>query len=488
MKPDPTVSINDMSNEVDNVNFLTVKSHTSKYLSLVRIVDCLVIFVSLWLGSLIIGDEWSIELSWIGVFSMFIYSFLAERAQVYDFIGGLSNSKVVCMIFLAWTGTALLVVGTLKLASMFGGSVSHDTLLINWSLTAPALISCIHVAGRHMIRFWKRHDVSKIQRVAIVGANPLGERLSKAFDSMPWLDYKVVGYYDDRKATQGGSRRVDVDSLYKGGLENLYIDAKKRSIDSVFITLPMCAEQRIKELINRLADSTISAYIIPDVYSFNLLHPRLTSIRGIPAVSIYDSPLKYHKLSKRILDIFFSVFFLTILAIPMLFIALGVKLSSKGPVFFKQNRYGAQGESIKVWKFRSMKVQENGGKVDQATKNDPRVTKFGAFIRKTSLDELPQFINVLLGSMSIVGPRPHAVAHNEFYREHIHGYMLRHKMKPGITGWAQINGFRGETKEMNQMEGRIKYDLEYIRNWSHWLDIKIIFLTFFKGFVGSNVY
>ncbi|MGL5310242.1 MAG: exopolysaccharide biosynthesis glycosyltransferase VpsL, partial [Plesiomonas shigelloides] len=172
----------------------------------------------------------------------------------------------------------------------------------------------------------------------------------------------------------------------------------------------------------------------------------------------------------------------------LLFVAIGVKLSSPGPVLFKQDRYGLGGKCIKVWKFRSMKVMENSDKVVQATRNDPRVTRFGAFIRRTSLDELPQFFNVLQGSMSIVGPRPHAVAHNEEYRAIVNRYMVRHMVKPGITGLAQINGFRGETDTVDKMEMRVKYDLRYIQTWSLALDIKIIFLTIFKGFVGETAY
>lgn len=180
---------------------------------------------------------------------------------------------------------------------------------------------------------------------------------------------------------------------------------------------------------------------------------------------------------------------ITLLISPLLIaIALGVKLSSPGPVLFKQDRYGLGGKKIKVWKFRSMKVMENDAVVTQATKNDPRVTRFGAFIRRTSLDELPQFLNVLQGSMSIVGPRPHAVAHNEQYRQIVDNYMIRHKIKPGITGWAQINGYRGETDTLDKMEKRVRYDIQYMQNWSLWLDLKIIFLTIFKGFVSETAY
>jgi len=165
-----------------------------------------------------------------------------------------------------------------------------------------------------------------------------------------------------------------------------------------------------------------------------------------------------------------------------------VKLTSKGPVFFRQRRYGLNGEVIHVLKFRSMKVMEDGAEVKQATKDDDRITPFGAFLRRTSLDELPQFLHVITGHMSIVGPRPHAVAHNEAYRKRIQGYMLRHKVKPGITGWAQVNGWRGETDTLEKMEKRIEHDLEYIRNWALLWDVKIIFLTVFGSKVRKNAY
>ncbi|MBY7967864.1 exopolysaccharide biosynthesis polyprenyl glycosylphosphotransferase [Vibrio fluvialis] len=194
------------------------------------------------------------------------------------------------------------------------------------------------------------------------------------------------------------------------------------------------------------------------------------------------------KFVKRVEDIIIGSMIALLISPVLLAVAIGVKLSSPGPVLFKQDRYGLGGKKIKVWKFRSMKVMENDAVVTQATKNDPRVTKFGAFIRRTSLDELPQFINVLQGSMSIVGPRPHAVAHNEQYRKLVDNYMIRHKIKPGITGWAQINGYRGETETVDKMDKRIRYDIQYMQNWSLWLDIKIIFLTVFKGFVSETAY
>ncbi|MCX2533910.1 MAG: exopolysaccharide biosynthesis polyprenyl glycosylphosphotransferase [Plesiomonas shigelloides] len=206
-------------------------------------------------------------------------------------------------------------------------------------------------------------------------------------------------------------------------------------------------------------------------------------------MSVFSSPFDgIGGFIKRAEDIILGALILLLISPVLLFVAIGVKLSSPGPVLFKQDRYGLGGKCIKVWKFRSMKVMENSDKVVQATRNDPRVTRFGAFIRRTSLDELPQFFNVLQGSMSIVGPRPHAVAHNEEYRAIVNRYMVRHMVKPGITGLAQINGFRGETDTVDKMEMRVKYDLRYIQTWSLALDIKIIFLTIFKGFVGETAY
>ena len=207
------------------------------------------------------------------------------------------------------------------------------------------------------------------------------------------------------------------------------------------------------------------------------------------ALSVYDTPFQgASDLLKRAEDIVLSSIILLMLTLPMLCIAAAVKLTSPGPVIFKQKRYGLDGKQILVYKFRSMKVQDNGPTVKQATKNDPRITKLGAFLRRTSLDELPQFINVLQGRMSIVGPRPHAVAHNEEYRKLIKGYMLRHKVRPGITGWAQVNGLRGETETINKMVKRVEYDLDYIHRWSVWLDLKIIFMTVFNGFINKNAY
>jgi putative colanic acid biosynthesis UDP-glucose lipid carrier transferase len=229
--------------------------------------------------------------------------------------------------------------------------------------------------------------------------------------------------------------------------------------------------------------------IVPDIFVFNLMRGRWSYIGNMMTLSIFDTPFYgVGGILKKIEDLILGSIILLLSTIPMLIIAILIKITSPGPALFKQTRYGLSGQPITVWKFRSMSVCENGGEIKQAQKGDSRITPLGNFLRKTSLDELPQFINVLQGRMSIVGPRPHAVAHNEMYRHDIDGYMLRHLVKPGITGWAQINGFRGETRDIEKMQKRVEFDLEYIKNWSFGLDLKIIFLTILKGFIHENAY
>lgn len=325
--------------------------------------------------------------------------------------------------------------------------------------------------------------------VAIAGAGSLGQRLASNIASAPWMGLELVGFYDDKRVDPVILGKHDVKLPISGSLETLVDRARAGELDRIYIALPMRSERRIRWLVEQLSDTTTSVYIIPDVFVFDLLHARAQNIDGIPTISIFDSPMVgAGALVKRLEDIVLSTLILCLIAVPMLLISAAVKFTSPGSVFFKQKRYGIDGRSIEVWKFRSMRVMENGAKVTQATRNDSRITPVGAFLRRTSLDELPQFINVLLGDMSIVGPRPHAIAHNEEYRGQISSYMLRHKVKPGITGWAQVNGWRGETDTLEKMQKRVEFDLAYINNWSLWWDLKIVFLTLFKGFVHQNAY
>ena len=263
----------------------------------------------------------------------------------------------------------------------------------------------------------------------------------------------------------------------------------RNEIDHVLIALPMRAEKRIQSLLNEFGNTTASVYIVPDFFVFELLHSRWTHVGGLPVVSVFESPMYgVDGWVKRALDLTLSLVGVVLISPLLVVCAILVKLTSKGPIFFRQKRYGLSGEQIGVWKFRSMRVCENGAEVKQASKTDDRITPLGRILRKTSLDELPQLFNVIDGSMSLVGPRPHANAHNEQYRSLIDGYMLRHKVKPGITGLAQVSGARGETETLDKMERRIEFDHRYIREWSLWMDVKILIKTALVVFRQENAY
>jgi len=356
-----------------------------------------------------------------------------------------------------------------------------------WFGLAPLFIVTFRLGARLVLMEIRRHGRNS-RSVAIAGLTPMAQRIAHRIATDPYSGMRIVGFYDDRKP----GRRYVLPEQYGGfigDLDQLVTDARDAKIDRIYITLPLKAEPRINSIVRKLADTTATVFVVADFLVFDLLHAQWSQVGDIPVVSIFDTP--FHGLGgwvKRVEDIILSSIILTLIALPLMAIAIGVKLSSNGPIFFKQRRYGLNGKEIRVLKFRTMTVCEDGPDVKQATKNDQRVTRFGAFLRQTSLDELPQFIQAFTGEMSIVGPRPHAVAHNELYRGKIHGYMLRHKVKPGITGWAQVNGWRGETDTVDKMEKRVEHDLEYIRNWGLFWDLKIILLTIFGAKKSENAY
>lgn len=461
-----------------------IRLHHSKILALFRTLDSLLIASMLWLILQFSQLEWNNIYTAFALSGMIIFGFFAESNEVYYHWRGYSMVDLASRLMFAWLGAASII--SMPVLFIYHFDEPDLLAIVSWFVATPFAVIALHLS-RRLILAKIRANPSEPRRVAVVGSTDLGVRMINSIKGMPWLGYRLVGVYDDRFASDNADRRL-IDQAVEGDIEQLCKDAHDGKIDIVFVTLPMRAEMRMHALMDRLADTTVSPYVIPDVFNFDLLHSRLTCFQGIPALSIYDSPLVDNSWTKRLEDLVLGMGIMLLVSIPMLLIALGVKLTSPGPVFFKQTRYGMSGERIKVWKFRSMTVCEDGDSVTQAKKGDMRVTPFGNFLRRTSLDELPQLFNVLSGSMSLVGPRPHAVAHNEYYRGQIKGYMLRHKVKPGITGLAQVNGFRGETETLDKMSGRIAYDLEYIRHWSLTLDIKILWLTIFKGFVGQHAY
>ncbi|MFW0765449.1 undecaprenyl-phosphate glucose phosphotransferase [Trabulsiella odontotermitis] len=414
----------------------------------------------------------------MALITLVVFQMIGGMTDFYRSWRGVRISTELLLLLQNWTLSLVFSAGLLAFNDDFNNSFG---IWLAWYLLSTTGM----VVSRAFIRSgagWLRNQGYNTRRVAVAGDLPVGQALLDSFRNQPWLGYEVIGTYHDPKP--GG-----VGADWAGNTQQLLEDARAGKIHNVYIAMPMRDESCIKKLVRDLADTTCSVILIPDVFTFNILHSRVEEVNGVPVVPLYDTPLSgTNRVLKRLEDIVLSAFILLLISPVLCAIALAVKLSSPGPIIFRQTRYGMDGKPIMVWKFRSMRVMENDKVVTQATQNDPRVTKVGNFLRRTSLDELPQFINVLTGGMSIVGPRPHAVAHNEQYRPLILGYMLRHKVKPGITGWAQINGWRGETDTLEKMEKRIEFDLEYIREWSLWFDIKIVFLTVFKGFVNKAAY
>ena len=347
-------------------------------------------------------------------------------------------------------------------------------VLMTWVIATPVAQWLAARAGRTLLR---RHAMSEEGRrsAVVVGAGPLGVKVATSLRAAHDAGRDFGGYFDDR-----GGERIDPTAAghLLGSLKALAPYIREHGVKDVYITLPLGSQPRILELLESVQGTTASIYFVPDVFGISIIQGRLQDMNGIPVVGICETPFTgTNELVKRISDIVLAALILVVISPLLLAIAIGVKLSSPGPIVFRQRRNGLDGEEITVYKFRSMRTLDDGSKVRQATRDDPRVTPFGAFIRRTSLDELPQFVNVLQGRMSIVGPRPHAVAHNEQYRELIKAYMVRHKVKPGITGWAQVNGLRGETETVEKMQQRVEYDLEYLRNWSLGFDLEIIVRT-----------
>ncbi|MEZ6092040.1 MAG: undecaprenyl-phosphate glucose phosphotransferase, partial [Pirellulaceae bacterium] len=386
----------------------------------------------------------------------------------------MSSNQEIVRVTITWT----LVVAAMSCLAFYTryGQYFARTVILSWTIITPIMICFLRMIWRIAERIRLQRGLGT-KRVAIAGLNELGLQVARNIQQNPGLGLRLVGFYDDRDA----SRRCELGSdepPFAGSIDDLIIAAQANELDVVMISLPMRAEERIKFILDKLSDSTASVYIVPDFFVFELMHSQWTNMGGIPAVSVFESPLYgVDGLSKRMTDIALATAALFVAAIPMMLIAIAIKLTSVGPVFFRQKRYGMDGREIFVWKFRSMTTCDNGPIVKQASRGDSRITPLGAVLRKTSLDELPQLFNVLQGNMSLVGPRPHASAHNEQYRGLIRGYMLRHKIKPGITGLAQVEGCRGETDTLDKMQRRVDYDHRYIRDWSLWLDIKILFKT-----------
>jgi putative colanic acid biosysnthesis UDP-glucose lipid carrier transferase len=380
----------------------------------------------------------------------------------------------------------LLVVSAL---AFLGWAVKAQDLfpfqpILAWVISAPFLMYAVHLLSPYIAP--KVFRFQAVSSAVVVGVNGTSLKIVKTLNDDPLSGIRVNALFDDRSR----SRLPSFDGLpLEGSIDQVAQYVRNNFVGTIYVCLPMTSQPRILKLLDEIRDTTASVYFVPDVFLFDLMQARVDSVGGIPVLAVCESP--FHGtvgMMKRWSDIAISAFALVALSPIMLIAAIAVKLTSPGPIIFKQKRYGLDGREIEIWKFRSMKVHKEEGRLTQAVKADPRLTVIGGLLRKSSIDELPQFFNVLQGRMSVVGPRPHAVSHNELYRKIISGYMIRHKVKPGITGWAQVNGARGETDTVEKMERRVELDLHYLRYWSLKFDFLILLKTVRALFTDPNAY
>ena len=408
-----------------------------------------------------------LNLSFLAV--VFVLSTLHDKRVVYI--------DRVLMLLLKYM--LLHVVIFLMLLSFVDEVISWKTIALFYTIFALSLATW-WIVSRKLLK-WYRSKGFNYKNIVIIGGGTSGAgmRLMQQLKEDEGYGYHIVGFFDDEPVK-------DLDA-YRGGVNELESFIEKNSIDEIYCAIPENERQELQHIINVAERNAIDFYYVPQFSKYISRRFEIETFGAVPVMSIHPHPLQnpLNKAIKRGFDLLVSSFVLLCSPIVFLPIAIGVKLSSPGPVFFRQERTGYRGKSFQCLKFRSMRVNDKSDTL-QATKDDPRKTKFGNFIRKTSLDELPQFINVFKGDMSIVGPRPHMVQQTHEYSELIDKYMLRHTIKPGITGWAQVNGFRGPTDELWKMEKRVELDVWYTENWNFMLDIKIMFLTVFNAIRGEK--
>ena len=448
-----------------------------------RIAAALVAFLTLrigmWLYGVPLSERYEALLIIVGLLALIMMNGRARtpfepRISIWNTAAPVLGSWLAMLVILLIIGYAT------KTSSGFSRVV-----LFAWALATPVIIIAVQLLVD--IFFSRVSQSSRYKRrVVIAGATPHSLLLAKNIRENRQLGLSVEGIFEDRSTERLGE--LGPNKLL-GRLEDLPDYVRANGIDLIYIALPIRNMQRVAELLDELQDTTCSIYYVPDVFVFDLIQCRTDEVDGIPVVALCETPFYGSRgLVKRLSDVGIASAVLLLLSPLFVSIALGIKLTTPGSVIFKQRRYGLDGREIVVYKFRTMYVSEDSGEISQATKNDSRVTPFGGFLRKYSLDEIPQFVNVLRGNMSVVGPRPHAIAHNEEYRKLIKGYMIRHKVNPGLTGLAQVRGYRGETATVDDMRLRVEADLEYLRNWSMGLDLKIIFRTIAVMFTDKKAY
>jgi Undecaprenyl-phosphate glucose phosphotransferase len=417
------------------------------------------------------GQSFSGRYFLLATLGFLLTSLILDRAHVHAHSGARPWLTELMDIVLHWLLIAGLSYGLVELGGL--SQLIGYPVLILWVVTTPLCMWIAQMLLRSVL--YRGAAGRRTKGAVIVGVTDVGRRLEGKINSTPVLRKRVLGYFEDRSVDRlRAVRRGEI----LGKLDQLPAYIREHDVQTVYITIPLSGQQRIIDLLDSLRDTTASIYFVPDLFVFNLIQARIDALGGIPLIAVRESPFFAGRIiAKRLEDIVLAAAALLLLSPVIALAAIGVKLSSPGPILFRQLRYGLDGRPIWVYKFRSMRVVEDGSQsYTQVTRGDARVTKIGALLRKTSIDELPQLLNVLEGSMSIVGPRPHVVAVNEQYRRLIPDYMIRHKVRPGITGWAQVNGYRGGD-DLVSMTKRIECDLEYLRSWSMGLDLQIIMRT-----------
>lgn len=401
--------------------------------------------------------------------------------RLYASWRGRSLVELAARAFAAWT--------TVFALGILVSFLTHQTAGISrwwagiWFVGAAVGVVGVRLAVYGVLRRVRDRGLDQ-KRVVLVGFGVLGHDLWRRAHKASGAGYEILGIYTDTKEqTPARAHRL-------AELSELSSFIRQHQIREVWIALSIESSQLVGQVMHHLRHDPIDVRWVPDVMSVRLLGHRVDEFLGVPAIALNSLPAAgIRGVAKEVFDRVFATCVLLALAPLLLSIALLIKVGSRGPVFFTQARLGVDGRVFKVYKFRSMTVhEEQHGIVTQATPNDVRVTRLGAFLRRTSLDELPQFINVLRGEMSVVGPRPHALEHNEQFKDAVTHYMMRHRVKPGITGWAQVNGARGQTDTVHKMRDRVEFDLYYIQNWSFLMDLRIIAKTAVSGWTGKNVY
>jgi len=440
-----------------------------------RVLDPLIVMGSLYGCCLAYGELFNGYALVLMILAFFVSSVMYQHVDPYR---AWRSGRMLAHGRAVIVGWVLSCACLLVLGSASGLAYVYDErVMVAWFWSTPLLLLATHLGIGSWRATLHRPDArdTQLRSVVVVGVNEVGVKFAGVCERQPDLLMQMRGYFDDRIDMRYGAAALHP---VLGRMAEVAAYVRTHQIKMIFISQPLSAQPRIRRLIDELEDTTASVYFLPDVYIFDLMQARFDNVGGMPVIAIRETPfVGVNSVVKRISDVVLALLILLLVAPLMLAVALCVRATSKGPVIFRQRRYGLYGDEIIVYKFRSMTVAEDGGEITQACAHDARLTPIGAFLRRTSLDELPQFWNVLQGRMSIVGPRPHAVAHNEQYRKLIKGYMLRHKVKPGITGWAQVNGLRGETSTLDKMQARVRYDLDYLRSWSLWLDLWIIIKT-----------